>query len=188
MSRSTLAERCLSYVRDRWGAAPAEIGPIPDGRHSRGGTLAWAGRNGGSCQEMIVCGVDDSNGARDAASVAARLGADLGVWLALVHVPPPPVAAAIAPAAYVYPGEGDHEAAIDAGETLLDCIAGGLGTSQGVTRHVVVGDDASERLRAIAEDEGAQLIVVGSRGRGPLPRPCSGASRARLPGTRRARS
>ncbi len=116
---------------------------------------------------MIVCGVDDSDGARDAASVAAQLGADLDLPLALVHVAPPPAAPALAPPAFVYPGEGDDEAAIEAGETLLDQIASGLDMREGVTRHVAVGD-ASERLRAIAEDEGAQLIVVGSRGRGPL--------------------
>ncbi len=115
--------------------------------------------------EMVVCGVDDSERARDAARFAARLCAELDLRLALVHVAPVPVTPGLAPAAYAYPGERDYQAAIDAGKTLLDRIAAGLDMGERVTRQVVVGD-ASARLRAIAEDEGARLLVVGSRGRG----------------------
>jgi nucleotide-binding universal stress UspA family protein len=56
---------------------------------------------------------------------------------------------------------------IEAGNTLLDRIAAGLDMGERVTRHVVVGE-ASKRLREIAVDEGAQFLVVGSRGRGLL--------------------
>jgi nucleotide-binding universal stress UspA family protein len=113
--------------------------------------------------DTIVCGVDDSDQAQDAARVAAQFCAELGLRLALVHVAPPPVRPGVAP----HPGEHDYEDSVEAGETLLDQIATPLDIGERVTRHVVVGE-ASERLRQIAVDEGAQLLVVGSRGCGPL--------------------
>lgn len=117
--------------------------------------------------EAIVCGVDDSDRAQDAARVAARLCAELDLRLTLVHVAPPPVTSGFTPPAYAYPGERDNEELIEAGNTLLDRIAGRLDLGERVTRHVVVGE-ASERLREVAVDEGAQFLVVGSRGRGLL--------------------
>ncbi len=119
---------------------------------------------------MIVCGVDDSEGAGDAARVAARLGAELDLPVVLVHVVPPPVGptlapAPLAPAPYAHPTEREYDAAMEAANTLLDQIATQLDTAERVTRRAVVGDP-TERLRAITEELGARLLVVGSRGRG----------------------
>jgi nucleotide-binding universal stress UspA family protein len=117
--------------------------------------------------EAIVCGVDDSDRAQDAARIAARLCAELDLRLTLVHVAPPPVTPGVAVAAYAYPVARADEDSIEAGNTLLDRIAARLNLGERVTRHVVVGE-ASERLREIAADERAQFLVVGSRGRGLL--------------------
>ncbi len=114
---------------------------------------------------MIVCGVDDSEGSRHAAQVAARLAAELDLAVVLVHVVPPSVGPALAPAPYAYPAEFDYDAAMEAGKTLLDRIAAQLEIGERVTRHVVVGEP-SECLREIVEEQGARLLVVGSRGRG----------------------
>lgn len=52
------------------------------------------------------------------------------------------------------------------GERLLDDLAEETGVDR-AERRVVTGFPA-ERLADLADDESAQLIVVGSRGRGPL--------------------
>jgi nucleotide-binding universal stress UspA family protein len=105
---------------------------------------------GRETRRSLVCGVDDSAYGRSAARIAARLAEDLGLRLLLVHV-----------SEADGNGGGDHAA-----ESLLATIVveEGLGT---VDRRVELGAPA-QRLVAVAEDEDAELIVVGSRGRGAL--------------------
>jgi nucleotide-binding universal stress UspA family protein len=118
----------------------------------------------------VLCGVDGSADSQAAISVAARLADRLHTRLVLVHV----VDHAHAP----YAGVGAMAAGglappimpatIDemeeAGERLLEQVADQAGLTE-AERKVVVGVPA-EGLADLADDEDAELIVVGSRGRG----------------------
>lgn len=136
---------------------------------------------------LIVCGVDDSDEARDAAHVAAWLCRELDSRLALLHVAAPPATPGLASAGYAYPGERDYEAAIEAGRVLFDGIVAELHMDEVVASQVVVGDPA-DRLRAFALNKRSNLAhrprrhvraAAGQRRRG---RP--GADRAAVRGTR----
>jgi len=111
----------------------------------------------------VVCGVDGSDGARVALRVADRLAGELEARLVVAHVvQPQSTARGFGPTA-------DQLATLPldtlraSGEALLDGI---LDEEQlgGAERRVVVGFTA-DRLADLADDEGAELIVVGSRGR-----------------------
>lgn len=112
----------------------------------------------------IVCGVDDSREARVALRIAAGLAVLFDVRLVAVHVVRPP-----APA----PGIGltarelmdvPAGALLGSGDALLERI---LEEEQlpDAERRVVLGLPA-DRLADVADEEAAELIVVGSRGRG----------------------
>jgi nucleotide-binding universal stress UspA family protein len=118
----------------------------------------------------VLCGVDGSADSQAAISVAARLADRLHTRLVLVHV----VDHAQAP----YAGVGAMAAGgftppimpatIDemeeAGGRLLGEVADQAGLKE-AERKVVVGVPA-EGLADLADEENAELIVVGSRGRG----------------------
>jgi nucleotide-binding universal stress UspA family protein len=119
----------------------------------------------------IVCGVDGSADSQAALGVAVRLAERLEARLVLAHVAEVPVApyaavggmgvGRIAPQPMTLATRADQE---EAGVRLLEQIAAehGLGDAE---RRVIVGFPA-ERLADLADDEDAELIVVGSRGRG----------------------
>ena len=118
----------------------------------------------------IVCGVDGSADSQAALGVAARLAVRLEARLVLAHVAEVALvpyavggmgASGIAPQPMTLATRDDQE---EAGARLLEQIAAehGLGDAD---RRVVVGFPA-ERLADLADDEDAELIVVGSRGRG----------------------
>jgi nucleotide-binding universal stress UspA family protein len=116
----------------------------------------------------IVCGVDGSPDAQAALQVAARLAEQLDLRLVVAHVAEPayvPYAAA-APFggttgryALIESVESQHEAA----ERLLEQVLEAADLD--AERRTAVGVPA-ERLAEIADDVNAELIVVGSRGRG----------------------
>ena len=96
----------------------------------------------------VVCGVDGSDEAQAAARVAARMADDLHTALTLVSVRVPRAT-------------GDDFAA------ALEAIAMTTPMGDHVERLAVSGDPADELARAAA-DRSAALLVVGSRGRGPV--------------------
>ena len=110
----------------------------------------------------IVCGVDGSREAGAALHEAVRLSERLGLRLVVVHVVAPArPAPAFGPGAL--PSLGDELAAGEQrGERLVD--RAGVADAE---RRVVYGYPA-ERLARIADEEHADFVVVGSRGRGAL--------------------
>jgi nucleotide-binding universal stress UspA family protein len=91
----------------------------------------------------VVCGVTGTPEGRAAAELAAALAARLGLRLVLAHAL----------------SHGRHRAEAEA---MLTAIARGLGVSE--TR-LVMGPRV-DALAEVAADEGADVIVVGSRRRG----------------------
>jgi len=113
----------------------------------------------------VVCGIDGSRGSTAAARVAAGLAERLGLRLVLVHVAQ---AATLAPAGVGSPGRLLVGATVDtelaAGERLLEELILEQGLAGAETR--VVWGFAADRLADVADAEDAELLVVGSRGRG----------------------
>ena len=111
----------------------------------------------------IVCGVDGSRDARVALRLAAQFSRQLCVRLVAAHVVQPPVPApGLGPTARQLAGF-PVDALLAGGEALVERILEEehLGEAE---RRVVVGYPA-DRLADVADDEAADLIVVGSRGR-----------------------
>jgi nucleotide-binding universal stress UspA family protein len=117
----------------------------------------------------IICGVDGSGDAQAALGVAVDLAKRLHLRLVVAHVAEPayiPYAAA-AP----FGGNAGHYAVMDEMETqeenaerLLEEVLAAADLVH-VERRAAVGEPA-ERLADLADEEDAELIVVGSRGRG----------------------
>jgi nucleotide-binding universal stress UspA family protein len=100
----------------------------------------------------VVCGVTDTPDGRSAAELAAALGARLGLRLVLVH------ALDGVPA-------GTHESLTArqrraGAEQILAEVAGEIGN--GTEKRVLLGKPA-EALAQVAAEEGADLVVIGSR-------------------------
>jgi nucleotide-binding universal stress UspA family protein len=117
----------------------------------------------------IVCGVDDSPDSQAALRIAASLADRLRLKLVVAHVAEPdhiPYAAAApfgrvsGPAAVVT----EVEARIGDAVQLLEDVVGSAGLVN-AERRAEVGVPA-ERLADIADEVDAEMIVVGSRGRG----------------------
>jgi nucleotide-binding universal stress UspA family protein len=107
----------------------------------------------------IVCGVDDSLGAREAVRVAAWLADRFDLRLIVAHV-------AQVPAAVGYDGlgMGAWNGPTDADSTLLERLA--------LEEHIPEAEQRfmtgvpAEQLTELADQEDAEMIVVGSRARG----------------------
>lgn len=118
----------------------------------------------------IVCGVDGSSDSNAAVVVAARMAERLGARLVLAHVAEPVLTYAHAVPfgglSMAGPLAEDELMAAqeESGARMLEEAARSAGITDAMQR-VAVGLPA-EQLVEIADDERAELIVVGSRGRG----------------------
>lgn len=113
----------------------------------------------------IICCLDDSDGARRALTVAGGLATRLGVELVLVHVEPP-TSTAPGLGAATAGAERLRDAEFREGEHLLERLAREAGLF-GSRRRTTVGPSAAA-IVSICEEERAELVVMGSRGRGEL--------------------
>jgi nucleotide-binding universal stress UspA family protein len=130
---------------------------------TRGDAARVMSKPGGDMTGSIVCGVDGSRESRSALRVAAQLSGQLGLRLVAAHVVP----------VAVFGGRGTGMVAtapahdeLYAGGVLLEQIRhdeGLLDAEQRVTHGF-----PAERLADLADEEEAELIVVGSRGRGAV--------------------
>jgi nucleotide-binding universal stress UspA family protein len=114
-------------------------------------------------QNSIVCAVDGSQPSRSAAQVAAQLARTLNLKLILAY-------ATEDRPAFPY---GDRQLkelqrrhATDEGRELLETVAAEL-PMRAPDLRVVFGTPV-DALSAVCSEEGAELLVVGSRGRGVL--------------------
>jgi nucleotide-binding universal stress UspA family protein len=117
----------------------------------------------------IVCGVDGSRDSHVALDVAARLARRLDLRLVVAHVAEPSFVpyAASAPfggMAGRYAVVEEMEAQEEAATALLERVVSDANLPDAELR-TVVGMPA-EGLADLADEEDAELIVVGSRGRG----------------------
>jgi nucleotide-binding universal stress UspA family protein len=145
-------------------------GPEMDGRPDCGavrlfGDLPKARSRGPLVLGKIICGVDESDEARDAVRVAKSLARELGRRLVLVHAVRAADGLAVALPPYSYPHPTDDEATRRAAEQVLAGLVQDSGLAGSVGRRIETGDPATVLLR-IAEDELVDLIVVGTRRRG----------------------
>jgi nucleotide-binding universal stress UspA family protein len=124
----------------------------------------------------IVCGVDGSSDSRRALDVAAQYARQLGSRLIVVNVVPvhdfvvPSPShryAAMGRPATLTPHMLDTstEAEMEASQALLEQLVAGVEVRGVAERRTMLGIPA-EQLAELADDVGAELIVVGSRGRG----------------------
>ena len=114
--------------------------------------------------QAIVCAVDQSDATDDVVRVARALATALRGRLVLVHVAPPTEAPGVSAA----PGgqERLHDEELADARALLQDVAARLGAGDAEQR-AELGSPA-DRIVAIAHDENAALLVVGSRGRGDV--------------------
>jgi len=118
-------------------------------------------------QGSIVCGVDGSAGSEAALAVAAELAEGLRARLVLAHVADHmPVYSAVGPIAAMPPPAPMTVSVNQARARLLAEMAEAAGLEEAEQR--VVWGIAAERLADLADEEAADMIVVGSRGRGPF--------------------
>jgi nucleotide-binding universal stress UspA family protein len=110
----------------------------------------------------IVCGVDGSRESRLALRVAAQLSGQLGLRLVVAHVAPAALFAPTVGARAMMTAPTAEE--LEASERLLEKVALDERLPEAQTR-ALYGLPA-ERLADLADEENAELIVVGSRGRG----------------------
>lgn len=114
----------------------------------------------------VVVGTDGSQRAARAVDAAARLAAATGATLHVVSAFPPRPDAATAQAAAEAPDEVRWRVTAGAGAEEACAIASAAARAAGVatTRAHAEPGDPADVLLAVAEREGADVVVVGSKG------------------------
>lgn len=116
--------------------------------------------------KQIVIATDGSQSAREAIEVGLELAGEQGAEVTFVHVLPADK--------WVVPGRGTaghakpHHVDMDESEIALSeavDAAEGAGVTYALER---ISGDAADEIVAVADAKNADLIVVGSRGRGPV--------------------
>jgi nucleotide-binding universal stress UspA family protein len=151
-----------SVTAELLGSAPCPVLAVPLGAVGRAATR-WAPR---PRPPSVVCGIDGSGDALEAAEVAAGLAARMGKRLVLAHAYRPDTASRNhAEILMHYPSLLWQERR--AGLSLLEAAEERLTKLPEPDLRLVLGDPA-RALRRVAGRERAELIVVGSRGRGAV--------------------
>jgi nucleotide-binding universal stress UspA family protein len=111
---------------------------------------------------VLVCCVDDSQGARAALGVGRRMAEQLGLELMLLHVEPMTEAPGVsaAPAGQ----ERLRDAELRDAEELLARLARDAGLPPDTARRAVIGPTA-DRIVAVCEEVSPEFVVIGSHGR-----------------------
>jgi nucleotide-binding universal stress UspA family protein len=126
-----------------------------------------------------VCGVDGSAGAAEALAAGADLASALGSELVAVHVEEPPIPMASAAGGIpAWPGTA-RDSMRRAAREVVERAVEDLDTEAPVRMRCETGDPA-ERLGAVASEPLSAILVVGSRGHGPLRSALLGSVSARL--------
>jgi nucleotide-binding universal stress UspA family protein len=115
--------------------------------------------------QSVVAGVDGSELSGAVIRVAQRLAERLELRLVLLHVAPPTEAPGVSAA--VAGQQRLHEEELRDAQKLLDDLALEAGLGADVRRRTEIGQ-AADAIVAACADENAELVVVGSRGRGGL--------------------
>ena len=113
----------------------------------------------------VICCLDDSDGARHALVYAKVLAKRLGLELVLLHVEPPTEAPGVSAASAGQ--ERLRAAELRDADALLERLAREAGLGPDVRRRAGVGG-AGRRVVEVCAEEGASLVVLGSRGRGGI--------------------
>ncbi len=114
--------------------------------------------------KSIVIATDGSDSAKEAVDVGLELAKEQGADVVFVHVTPPDEVRAARGGHVVHP----HTVEIDESETALK-EAAAAADEAGVTYELErVSGETAPLITAIADAKDADLIVVGSRGRGAL--------------------
>jgi nucleotide-binding universal stress UspA family protein len=118
----------------------------------------------------VVCGVDDSGAACDAAGVAADLSAALDAQLILVHVVRWSRRSPLRPLSWAHRPElhaAHRRRAAEQAQALFTEIIDGVGLPTATETLVTIGEPAA-KLAESASVLSAAMIVVGSRGHGSI--------------------